>query len=642
MYQGEEGPQPESSQTANVQSQEPPHVDGDVGSNVTVHSSDKIDEEATSRDENRPNLSTGVTRDENNARLSIEIKPLFGESVEECKARIAELFKHRQNDVQECNRSPQCVYFYIHFLDRPTSLIRPDWMTPDFLYRMNYGPLTNKESYKAASFLQDQLADIKASQCIRTTKSRASRSWHSMSPFRAPICPTIDFRDQKELKPKIENPRPIVFGCLDPKLGVELLSQLYPTPSHFIPREGKDVISELRRYYASGYSQFHYTPRTMEVDMHTVAGLLLFEHNLLRLCRRRYGFRGETMVFPMGALALDVLVLIQRIKSSISIDSDFAQLGMTVRKYLISPQSYFSTAERGTSDAYGSSITPMFLKTILLTRGNHFLPEWNKDDKVDEFFFRVLNSGTPFDPPNSQRDEESSRLDISNLDASYICSGPFRLMLTACLEKHLQLDKDGILYVFWDFTHEVGSSLDIYRRHFLWDPSGDWSKCIVLLMYLTVSTVNKFQKELRLTHEILFTRSISSRKLGERLYGRSISSTTAWGSFLFDDVTSVSLCNHVFDQTSSNISNFHFFGPRIIYLLQAMENWRPRTFREIFICGYAARRDWWFAMFAIFFGFVTILGLGLSAYQAYLAQMQVALALKALNPTSSPSTYSTH
>ena len=73
VYQGEEGPQPESSQTANVQSQEPPHVDGDVGSNITVHSSDEIDEEATFRDENRPNLSTGVTRDENNARLSIEI-----------------------------------------------------------------------------------------------------------------------------------------------------------------------------------------------------------------------------------------------------------------------------------------------------------------------------------------------------------------------------------------------------------------------------------------------------------------------------------------------------------------------------------------------------------------------------------------
>jgi hypothetical protein len=276
----------------------------------------------------------------------------------------------------------------------------------------------------------------------------------------------------------------------------------------------------------------------------------------------------------------------------------------------------------------------MFMTTILFTPDNHYLQEWNKEDKVNDFFLRALSGRTQTGQPSSQRnDQESSRLDISNLDASYICSGQFRLMLTTCLEKHLYLDKDGVLYVFWDFTHEIGSSLDIYRRHFLWDPSGDLSKCNVFETFLTSRTIDEFQKELRLTHEILFTRSLSSRKLGERLYGRSISSTTRWGSFLFDDVTSVSLRDHVFDQTSSNISNFRFFGTRIVYILQAMEDWRPHTFCEIFIPGYADRRDWWVAMFAIFFGFITVLGLGLTAYQAYLAQRQVVLALAALNAT---------
>src|SRR5579859_1681469 len=86
--------------------------------------------------------------------------------------------------------------------------------------------------------------------------------------------------------------------------------------------------------------------------------------------------------------------------------------------------------------------------------------------------------------------------------------------------------------------------------------------------------MNQFQKELRLTHEILFTRSLSSRKLGERFYGRSISSECNYGSYLFDNVNSVYLRPHVFDQTSSNVSNFRFFGPRIIYILQSMEDWR--------------------------------------------------------------------
>jgi hypothetical protein len=64
-----------------------------------------------------------------------------------------------------------------------------------------------------------------------------------------------------------------------------------------------------------------------------------------------------------------------------------------------------------------------------------------------------------------------------------------------------------------------------------------------------------------------------------------------------------------------------------------MEAWRPRSFRELFIPGYSGRFDWWIAMFGAFFGIVTILGLGLSGYQAYVGQRQLAVALLALNAT---------
>jgi len=58
-----------------------------------------------------------------------------------------------------------------------------------------------------------------------------------------------------------------------------------------------------------------------------------------------------------------------------------------------------------------------------------------------------------------------------------------------------------------------------------------------------------------------------------------------------------------------------------------MENWRPRTFRELFIPGYSGRLDWWVAMFAIFFGATSIVGLGIVCYQAAVGQKQLAAAL---------------
>jgi hypothetical protein len=111
MNEGE-GSQTESSPTADKtaieQSQAPIHVDGDVNSNVDVDSCDGIDEEISARYENRPKIVAGVTWDEDGARRSIEIEPLFGESKEECKERITELLNTLQGDVRKGQPLPQC------------------------------------------------------------------------------------------------------------------------------------------------------------------------------------------------------------------------------------------------------------------------------------------------------------------------------------------------------------------------------------------------------------------------------------------------------------------------------------------------------------------------------------------------------
>jgi hypothetical protein len=50
----------------------------------------------------RPKIISGVTWDPDGSRQSIEIEPLFGESKEDCKARITQLFKELQADVKKC------------------------------------------------------------------------------------------------------------------------------------------------------------------------------------------------------------------------------------------------------------------------------------------------------------------------------------------------------------------------------------------------------------------------------------------------------------------------------------------------------------------------------------------------------------
>jgi hypothetical protein len=74
---------------------------------VNVDTSDIIDEEALVRPDygDRPKIISDVTWDANRTRRSIEIEPLFCESKEDCKARITELFKKLQQDVQRCKLS---------------------------------------------------------------------------------------------------------------------------------------------------------------------------------------------------------------------------------------------------------------------------------------------------------------------------------------------------------------------------------------------------------------------------------------------------------------------------------------------------------------------------------------------------------
>ena len=81
------------------------------------------------------------------------------------------------------------------------------------------------------------------------------------------------------------------------------------------------------------------------------------------------------------------------------------------------------------------------------------------------------------------------------------------------------------------------------------------------------------------------------------------------------------------------LEQFPYYAPRLVHLLERMENWKPRKFSEVFIPAYVDRTTWYVSMFAIFFGTISILGLVLNAYLIYLTQRQLDVTLQALNAT---------
>jgi hypothetical protein len=70
---------------------------------------------------------------------------------------------------------------------------------------------------------------------------------------------------------------------------------------------------------------------------------------------------------------------------------------------------------------------------------------------------------------------ESQTVDLSSLDASFICSGPFRLVVTCLPERHLHLDADGVLHIYllpsisrW-LGYNIPARLAMFKDHFFWD-----------------------------------------------------------------------------------------------------------------------------------------------------------------------------
>src|SRR5271170_1420715 len=143
--------------------------------------------------------------------------------------------------------------------------------------------------------------------------------------------------------------------------------------------------------------------------------------------------------------------------------------------------------------------------------------------------------------------------------------------------------------------------------------------------------------EIEASHQLLFSRSSASLKLARHFYGVPLDTyiDEFWSEGLlaiyskpFTDIKS--------KPVAEALKSFPILAPRLVHLLERMENWKPETFHELFIQAYTDRTNWWVAMFRIFVGLMSVLGLALNAYQIflgqrvlYLGQRQIDIALKA-------------
>jgi hypothetical protein len=155
-----------------------------------------------------------------------------------------------------------------------------------------------------------------------------------------------------------------------------------------------------------------------------------------------------------------------------------------------------------------------------------------------------------------------------------------------------------------------------------------WKK----LTYIRDREIGEFSREIRASHALLFNRNSASRKLARKFYGVPFAASGTPAHWT-EELLSVHLNPFEIENVpmETALQDFPWLGERMIHLLETMENWKPTTFHELFTPGYVDRTSWWMAMFGIFFGFMSVLGLVLNAYQIFLGQRAISLSQQQIN-----------
>jgi hypothetical protein len=349
----------------------------------------------------------------------------------------------------------------------------PSWMNPDLLYRLNYGPIHGHELDQVATFVTGTYHDrIRALDC-EGMYPVVHRSWRNILPFaRQPVLDTVETSPGQihSRQTYLKQNDTIWLGLIDPVLSRTLLSKIYPNNSHF---------SNLQAFESAVYGGFRYRINFEDTNIARLLELELFEN-----FGKFIGYYPRIALMPLGAAIYDVLRVIDQLKQNAYV---VRFKGSGSLDTCSGEDQYYSSREdvisSNPSVACGNSLerpnAELFLKkTKQLILFSRFFSEFGKYSFENPIVPNVFESLLQGDHMSSTSPNgnvaESQAVNLSSLDASFICSGPFRLVVTCLPERHLHLDADGILHIylppanFW-WVGDKLSRLTIFQAHFFWD-----------------------------------------------------------------------------------------------------------------------------------------------------------------------------
>ena len=277
------------------------------------------------------------------------------------------------------------------------------------------------------------------------------------------------------------------IGFLDPLLAGELIHQVYPTRPMYI--EGRHPYSDFM------YQRSHGLARN----------LMELEVRLCQLVKSSIDYK-ECVILPLAALVSDSLRLISNIECELSQNNSPGTLEcestVWLKNMYISTYGMISDSQRVADihvNQMRAKIEPAMPRLGSLDLFDALLFSFrrpgprihplkptidegmNVTDSIPKTRInwpRLTELEEPVDSSQNKLQDKIDRLhlDFSNIDAAYICSGPFRLMFTTRLEDHFLLDATGYLHVFWNFDRSFSNGFDVIENHFLWDYDGQTSK----------------------------------------------------------------------------------------------------------------------------------------------------------------------
>jgi hypothetical protein len=326
--------------------------------------------------------------------------------------------------------------------------------------------MSEYEFYKAQKFLTQQFVDYQETRGTKTLSSISISTFKRLLPFhRPPIHDEVETPNStRNLKSRRrKGPTPAIVGFMDPILARLMMSKLYkeeqgPPP----PGQRRDPVL--------GYAYDAFTYESVKSLNYYDTGVRV---NTQTEALMNLEVQACWFAIPFAAVLSDTSTYIDSYSES---DSAFKK-SLTNSSYFYTSSSMARMPVAFNLDMLERLLSKRTIALIFLagsTPGSIPMFHGSKSRKPTDL--DGLLQGETLLTYWKTGDEESRRLDISKLDASYICSGPYRLMLTTRPDRHLYLDDYRRVHIFWDFNpSNPGRSLGKYKGHFFWDEEGQAS-----------------------------------------------------------------------------------------------------------------------------------------------------------------------